>query len=67
MIPPRWQLAAGFNPMLGILEGFRWTLIGSASPMLGSWIALSWLVTLGFLVTGILMFLWGEETLADVI
>jgi lipopolysaccharide transport system permease protein len=67
MLPAKWRFIAGFNPMEGILEGFRWTLFGTASPMLGTWLALSWLFTLCFLVSGILVFLGGEETLTDVL
>jgi lipopolysaccharide transport system permease protein len=67
MLPAKWQFAAGFNPMLGILEGFRWSVFGSASPMLTTWLSLSGLITVGLLVSGIIAFLAGEETLTDVI
>ena len=67
MLPVKWRFAAGFNPMQGVLEGFRWSLFGTASPMLSTWLAISWLVTLGLLVTGVLIFLSREETLTDVI
>jgi len=65
IIPPQWQLLAGLNPMLGILEGFRWALVGVASPWLGTWIAMSWLVILALLGSGMLVFLRSEESLAD--
>ena len=65
MIPARWQFVAGLNPMLGILEGFRWCLFGGAHPMLGYWIVSSWLITMGVLIAGLLTFLRGEEMLAE--
>lgn len=65
MIPPKWQLLAGLNPMLGILEGFRWCLFGTAPPMLGFWVACSWFITIALLAIGLLTFLRGEEMLAE--
>ena len=67
MLPVKWRLLAGLNPMEGILEGFRWCVFGSASPMLGRWLVLSGVMTAGLLVTGVVAFLAGEETLTDVI
>jgi lipopolysaccharide transport system permease protein len=67
MLPAKWRFAAGFNPMEGVLEGFRWSVFGSASPMLMPWLGLSGLITVGLLVSGIITFLAGEETLTDVI
>ena len=67
MLPAKWQFAAGFNPMEGVLEGFRWSVFGSASPMFGVWVGMSWLITAALLISGILVFLVGEETLIDVI
>ncbi len=67
MLPAKWRLVAGLNPMQGILEGFRWSVFGSASPMLTTWLAISALITAGLLISGTLVFLAGEETLTDVI
>jgi lipopolysaccharide transport system permease protein len=65
MIPAKWQLVAGLNPMLGILEGFRWCLFGVAHPLLGYWVASSWIITLVLLLAGLWTFLRGEEMLAE--
>ncbi len=32
MIPPDYQLLYGLNPMAGVIEGFRWALLGSTAP-----------------------------------
>lgn len=67
MVPERWQFVLGLNPMVGILEGFRWTFFGSANPLLTVWVMKSWLITCVLLVTGIGVFLANEESLADII
>jgi lipopolysaccharide transport system permease protein len=66
MIPVRWQHIAGLNPMLGILEGFRWCLFGTAHPMLGYWVACSWFITMALIAMGLLTFLREEEVLAEI-
>lgn len=67
MLPVKWQFAAGLNPMEGLLEGFRWSVFGSASPMFGVWLGISALITAALLISGVIAFLAGEETLTDVI
>ncbi len=67
MLPPHWRFAAGFNPVMGILEGFRWSIFGSASPMLGTWVTVSWIITGVLLISGVVVFLSAEEDLADLI
>lgn len=32
IVPPRWRLLYGLNPMVGIVEGFRWSLSGRGQP-----------------------------------
>jgi lipopolysaccharide transport system permease protein len=32
MIPERYRLLYSLNPMAGLIEGFRWALLGKASP-----------------------------------
>lgn len=64
-IPEPWRVAAGLNPMTGIIEGYRWSLFGEASPGLEVWLALSTFITAVLLVTGVNYFLGHEETLSD--
>ena len=69
MVPAKWSMASkSLNPMLGIIEAFRWTLIGDASSNAWSvWVAMScaqpWRVLLG---TGVRFSAAPEETLTDV-
>jgi lipopolysaccharide transport system permease protein len=66
LIPERWRLLYSLNPMVGVIEGFRWTLLGTAAPPFGV-IAVSATVVLALLLGGILFFKRMEHTFADVI
>jgi lipopolysaccharide transport system permease protein len=60
-----WRTLYGLNPMVGVVEGFRWALLGSAPP--GGMMAFSAVVSLVFLITGLLYFQSVEREFADVI
>jgi lipopolysaccharide transport system permease protein len=62
----RWAPLLRLNPMAGVIEGFRWTLLGVGEPPLAA-LAWSLLVVLGLLFTGLLYFRRMERTFADVI
>ena len=32
LIPEKWRFFYGLNPMVGVIEGFRWAMLGKASP-----------------------------------
>ncbi len=61
-----WRTLLGINPMTGVIEGFRWALLGTHArigPMLGVSIGVSVLL----LVSGIVYFRQMERTFADVV
>lgn len=62
----RWRTAYTLNPMAGIIDTFRWVLLGTNSG-LDCNIMLATAVTLVLLVTGILYFQYQERTFADLI
>jgi lipopolysaccharide transport system permease protein len=66
VIPSKWRLIYGLNPMAGVVQGFRWALIGEA-PSVGPLIALSFGLVLLLLVGGIAYFRRVEKSFADVI
>jgi len=66
MIPEKWRLLYSMNPMVGVIEGFRWALLGKASPDLVA-MAVSVVVVVALLVGGAVYFKWMEQTFADVI
>lgn len=66
MVPGKWRLLYSLNPMAGVIEGFRWALLGKAHPDL-SIIMVSSTVVLALLLGGIVFFKKMELTFADVI
>lgn len=61
-----WQVIYGLNPMAGVVQGFRWAILGAGQPPSAS-LAASFAVSLGLLVTGALYFRRMERTFADVV
>jgi lipopolysaccharide transport system permease protein len=66
LVPPRWQLLFGLNPMAGVVEGFRWAVLGQGEVeglvMLGSVVGV-----VALLVSGLFYFRRVEQTFSDVI
>jgi lipopolysaccharide transport system permease protein len=61
-----WRTLSGLNPMAGVVEGFRWSLLGTETAP-GPLIAVSSLVALLILVSGAFYVRRMEDTFADVI
>ncbi len=61
-----WRTLYGLNPMAGVVEGFRWALLGTATSP-GPIIIVSSLVALTLLVSGAFYFRRLEKTFADVV
>jgi lipopolysaccharide transport system permease protein len=61
-----WRTVYGINPMVGVVEGFRWALLGTDTTP-GPIIIVSTLVALMLLVSGVFFFRRMEKTFADVI
>jgi len=66
LIPEQWRLLYSLNPMVGVIEGFRWTLLGREVPAFGV-IAVGAAVAVMLLLGGIIFFKRMEHTFADVI
>jgi len=66
LIPQAWQPVYALNPMVGAVEGFRWSLFGQA-PVPWSLLAVSTTVVAMGLVISLVYFLSVESTLADII
>ncbi|HEY6342772.1 MAG TPA: ABC transporter permease [Bryobacteraceae bacterium] len=65
LVPERWRAWYGLNPMAGVVEGFRWALLGkSGSP--GPLLWVSGLVVVLLLIGGLAYFRRMESTFADV-
>ena len=61
-----WRTIYGINPMVGVVEGFRWALLGTATAP-GPLIIVSALTMLTILITGMFYFRRMESTFADVV
>ncbi|MGH7965865.1 MAG: ABC transporter permease [Candidatus Binatia bacterium] len=66
LVPEPWRIVYSLNPMVGVVEGFRWALLGKAPPS-GTLLLVSVLAVVGLLVSGLYYFRWKEETFADVV
>jgi lipopolysaccharide transport system permease protein len=66
IVPGRWRVLYGLNPMAGVVEGFRWALLGkSGSP--GPMLLVSIAAVILILVGGLYYFRRMEATFADVV
>jgi lipopolysaccharide transport system permease protein len=61
-----WRTLYGINPMAGVVEGFRWALLGTETAP-GPIVIVSALVAVGLLVSGAFYFRRMEKTFADVV
>jgi lipopolysaccharide transport system permease protein len=66
MVPEQWRAVYSLNPMVGVIEGFRWALLGKASPDVLH-MAISMVIVFVLLCGGYLFFKRMERTFADVI
>jgi lipopolysaccharide transport system permease protein len=67
VIPEKWQLLYGLNPMVGVIDGFRWCLLGGESKLNLPGFVLSIGIAAAFLGIGISYFRKTEKTFADLI
>jgi lipopolysaccharide transport system permease protein len=67
VIPNSWKLIYAINPMVGVIDGFRWCLLGGHSPLDLSQLSISVAVTLLLLYLGIREFRRTESSFADMI
>ena len=66
LVPERWRFFYGLNPMVGVIEGFRWALLGKAEEP-GPTLVVSVAVALFLLFGGLYYFRRMEKTFADVV
>jgi lipopolysaccharide transport system permease protein len=66
VVPDKWRFLYSLNPMVGVIDGFRWAIIGNAEIYWpGIWV--SGLIAVGLLIAGVLVFRHMEREFADVI
>lgn len=67
VIPEQWQLLYSINPVVGVIDGFRWAILGGESNLYLPGFILSWGVIVFFLWLGIRQFRKLEKNFADLI
>jgi lipopolysaccharide transport system permease protein len=67
IIPPSWRILYALNPMVGVIDGFRWSLLGGRTALNTASLALSVLISVVLLISGVWHFRRVEREFADVI
>jgi lipopolysaccharide transport system permease protein len=66
LVPQPWRILYSLNPMVGVVDGFRWALLGTVEAP-GPMIAISALIAIALLVGGAFYFVRLEKTFADMV
>jgi lipopolysaccharide transport system permease protein len=64
IVPPAWRVWYSLNPMVGVIDGFRWALLGTTAPGASTLLA-SGAAMVVLLVTGLLYFSHRQRSFAD--
>ncbi len=67
VVPAKWRLLYSVNPMVGVIDGFRWALTGEKVNLYLPGFILSILIAAFLFVTGVLFFRKTERKFADII
>jgi lipopolysaccharide transport system permease protein len=67
VVPEQWRLLYSLNPMVGVIDGFRWCILGGQSELYPASMVISIVVTAFFLWFGIHRFRKMEKSFADLI
>ena len=65
LVPEKWQAIYALNPMVGVVDGFRWALLGRTPP--GPMVFVSAAATALLLIGGLMYFRRMEKSFADII
>lgn len=65
VIPDQYRLLYSLNPLVGVIDGFRWSIVGGDSQIYLPGLVVSSLIVVVILVTGILYFRSTEKSFAD--
>jgi lipopolysaccharide transport system permease protein len=66
IVPEQWRWLYSLNPMTGVVEGFRWALLGTPNP-LGPAFLISLVAVFVIFVSGLVYFKRMEDTFADLV
>ena len=66
LVPAEYRWVYSLNPMVGVIEGVRWVILGEGTPDFEA-LALSFVAVAVLLVSGLLFFKHMERTFADIV
>ena len=66
-LPARWRLLYSLNPLVGVIDGFRWAILGRAFTLYWSGLFLAATVVALLVISGLWYFRKAERSFADVI
>jgi lipopolysaccharide transport system permease protein len=67
LIPEKWRIIYGLNPLVGVVEGFRWSLFGTGDGASGAVLLVSCLASLAVLISGLFWFQRRERSFVDIL
>jgi lipopolysaccharide transport system permease protein len=67
IVPQQWRLYYFLNPMVGVIDGFRWSILGDAFPVYWPGLVISTLLSIGIFIGGVMYFRNMERLFADII
>jgi lipopolysaccharide transport system permease protein len=67
VVPEQWRLLYSLNPMVGVIDGFRWAILRGDAPLYWPGFLMSLVIVAGLLWTGVYYFRKTERTFADII
>ena len=67
VVPEKWRLLYALNPMVGVIDGFRWCVLGGSFPLFGWSFLVGLAIVVATAISGFLYFRRTERGFADVI
>ena len=67
VVPPQWRWAYALNPMVGVIDGFRWCILGAQQQLNMATLLPSVIITFTLLATGVHYFRKVERSFADLV
>lgn len=67
VVSDEWRLIFSLNPMVGIIDGFRWAILGTNSPLYLPGLLASLVISIIFFFFGVLRFKSTERNFADLV
>lgn len=67
VVPDKWRFVYSLNPMVGVIDGFRWAILGGKAHLYWPGFIVSLVLVLIIMISGVVFFRKTERSFADVI